>query len=198
MARKTKHVFCLEDDWWGTMKKPSSIFPMLQLLSHWEPYRVRYIHRNAATRETLEYYLKKWRQKQYSDYPILYLSFHGTSGCLHLGDNRTSKSTITLDWLEDLLQGCCSKRIIYFGACATLALNGNRLRSFLRRTNALAVCGYTKDVDWLQSTAFDLLAFAAMQENALTRAGARCMARRIVDDGGKLRKRLGFRMVVAN
>jgi hypothetical protein len=56
--KKTKGVFCLEDDWWGTMKSPSSVEPILHLLNRWDPYYVPYIHRNTATRGSLEYYLK--------------------------------------------------------------------------------------------------------------------------------------------
>ena len=193
---KTKGIFCLEDDWWGTMKKPSSVEPILHLLNQWDPYYVPYIHRNTPTRAALTYYLKKWMQQEYKRYPILYLAFHGTPGCIHLGDGRSSESEVSLDWLEGELWGKCNGRIIYFDACSTLKINGNRLNSFLTNTGALAVCGYKGDVNWLRSTAFDLLVFAAMQDFALNVRGAEAMKRRIGRDACGLSDDLEFRMVI--
>jgi hypothetical protein len=66
----------------------------------------------------------------------------------------------------------------------------------LKCTGALAVCGYSSSVDWLRATAFELLVFAAMQDNALTVAGAKAMKRRIGREACDLSKELGFRMVV--
>jgi hypothetical protein len=67
--------------------------------------------------------------------------------------------------------------------------------AFLQATGALAVCGYLDYVDWLKSTAFDLLAIAAMQQNTLTPSGVRAMQRRITREAPGLAKELTFRMI---
>jgi hypothetical protein len=193
---KRRGVFCLEGDWWYNLKKPSSVQPILHLLSQWDPFFVPFIHRNVATGGSLEYYLDKWTKKKHADYPILYLAFHGDPGAIQLGDPRRRGNVITLDLLADLLEGKCKGRIIFFAACATLNTHGNRLNHFLRRTRALAVCGYRGDVDWLHATAFELLVFAAMQENAFTVAGARAMKKRILKEAGYLARDLKFRMII--
>jgi len=46
------------------------------------------------------------------------------------------------------------------------------LRNFLGKTEALAVCGYRVDVDWLRSTAFELLLLSQMQKNEFSGRGA--------------------------
>ena len=193
---KPKGIFCLEGDWWQSIKRPSSVEPVLQLLKQSDRHRVPYIHRNVATRDALSYYVRKWTQKRYSGYPILYLGFHGSPGTIHLGDGRFKDSEVTLELMLQDLTGKCEGRIIHFASCGVLDLHGSRLNSFLKQTGALAVSGYaSEDVAWLRSAAFEVLAFAAMQDNALTTRGARAIERRIRKELPVLAKELGFRMV---
>ena len=187
-------IFCLEDDWFG-IRDSSSIEPVLHLLNKCR-YHVPYLHRNVATADAFTHYLKKWAQRSYDDYPILYLGFHGSPGTIHLSSGRGQRYEIGLDWLEERLQGKCRGRMIFFASCSTIDIHGRRLNRFLRRTGALAVCGYRDDVDWLQSAVFDTLVLGAMQEYALTAAGARAMHKRIQRDGYGLGRALRFRMLV--
>jgi hypothetical protein len=193
---KPRGIFCLEDDWWNSLRESASLEPVLNLLNKWDPYYVPYIHRNAATPEALQYYLRKWCQRGYSAYPILYLAFHGSPGEFQLGFGRGGPKPVSLDWLEDELAGRCKGRIIFISSCSTLEVNGNRLNSFLKRTKALAVCGYRGVVDWLQSAVFDALVLGALQQNAMTVPGAKAMLRRINVAGCGLAKELQFRMVI--
>ncbi|MBI1374907.1 MAG: hypothetical protein GC159_19490 [Phycisphaera sp.] len=196
VRRHVKGVFCLEGEWNESLKKTSSVKPILELLRQWAPYHVPSIHRNVATSDELRYYLDKWLLKTYADHPILYLAFHGDPGTIYIGEQHREESHVTLDVMEDALAGRCGGRVIYFGACATLDVHGNRLNRFLKETGALAVCGYRQDVGWLRATAFELLVFAAMQDNALTIGGATAMKRRITREAGTLAKELRFRMVI--
>jgi hypothetical protein len=152
--KKVNAIFCLEvGDWWGDLKKPSSVKPILELLSQSHNSNVPYIHRDVGTRPELEHYLSLWTKRAYQRYRILYLSFHGLPG--EIGD--WGKVIINLDELEELLRGKCKGRVIHFGSCTTLALHGNRINRFVRETQALAVSGYTEWVDWNQSSAFEIL-----------------------------------------
>jgi hypothetical protein len=87
--------------------------------------------------------------------------------------------------------------MIYFGSCNTLDLHGNAIHSFLRKTEALAVCGYRRDVEWLEATAFELVVMSAMQIHSMTRRGAAAMLRRIGRLSPAFAKRLRFHMVVS-
>ncbi len=167
---KPKGIFCIEGDWWGDLHRESSVHPALELLKQWDPYYIPHVYRDASTRGEFDHYLKKWVQGQLRKFPILYLAFHGEPGQLWIGDRRSSCNCVTLEDLAEQLEGKCSGKIIHFGSCGTLDLHGHTLNNFVRQTKALAICGFCDEIQWLESTAFDLQVFAAMQSNALTRA----------------------------
>lgn len=96
----------------------------------------------------------------------------------------------------NVLDGECDKRIIFIGSCSTMGIDERRLQTFLRRTRALAVCGYRYPVDMLRSAAFELLLFDALLVNALNLNGVKAMRRKILSAEKSLVKELGFRMVI--
>lgn len=195
-AGEAKGVFCIEGDWWNDLKHPTSSESMLRLLKEFPPYYTPFIRRDVGTRAEFDYYIQKWLQATHASYPILCLPFHGTSGTIQFGDLRKPGNIISLDELEDSLHGRCKGRIVYFSSCDTLGENGNRLRRFVRKTHALAVCGFRCYVDWLTSIAFDLLFLREAQSNAFTVAGMRAISRRVLEEAAGLSKKLGFHMVV--
>ena len=156
----TKGIFCLEGLWDSDLKIHSTISPILELLRVKE--KIDYIYKDVATEEEFEFYLNKWKQKKYKKYPILYLATHGEENSIFLGNRKYS-----LDRLSEYLTGSCKNRIIVFGSCSTMKVRKHTLKKFLQKTNALAICGYKIDVDWMVSTAFELLLLNTMQDNQL-------------------------------
>ena len=193
-SRIGKGVFCLEGDWETDLRKPATVGPVLELLEKSHAPRVRHIRRDIGTPEEFEYYLRKWIQRRYAAYPILYLAFHGGPGEVFLSEQ--SSAPIGLDWLEDRLASKCRGRVILFGSCQTMDRHGNRLRRFLEKTGALAVCGYRVEVDWMRSAAFELLLLSAFQHNTFTRQGMEAVDRRIRREASALVRDLQFRMVI--
>jgi hypothetical protein len=192
-----KGIFCLEGDWWNNLKKPSSVEPILELLAKSDGYRVPYVHLNVGDRRSLDLYLAKWTQKGFRDHPILYLAFHGNAGGIQVGDRRVPDNTVTLKALGELLEGKCKNRVIFFGSCETVNVHGKRLNTFLKQTGALAVCGYCGNVDWMLSTAFELLVLAYLQENSLTINGSHAVANKIRSSAKSIHQKLKFKMVIA-
>jgi len=196
-ASKAKGIFCIEEaDWWNDVKRPASAESALTLLRQLPPYYTPYIHRDVDTRSEFDYCIQKWLQAGQARYPILYLAFHGAPGTIQFGDLRKTENLVGLDELEEALSNACRGRMVYFSSCDTLAINGHRLRAFVRRTGALAVCGFRSYVDWLTSVAFDLLFLRQAQYNAFTIPGARAIRSHVHEEAGGLSKKLGFRMVV--
>jgi hypothetical protein len=187
---KPKGIFCLEGDWWGVRDR-TTVEPVLRLLETHGDYRVPYIHRDIGTREEFEHYLSKWTLRRLKDYPILYLGFHGDRGLIRVGEGE-----IPLDQLADLLRGKCSGKVIHFGSCSTLDVHGAKLNRFLRTTEALAICGYRSEPDWLQSSALDILLLGAMQSMAMTKAGMNSVRAMVRQQAPGLARKLGLRMVV--
>ena len=192
----SKGIFCLEGNWRGKLHKGSSVEPILELLRLWDPYYVPYVRRDVATRAEFEYYLSLFVYNNIAAYPIVYLAFHGNSSELTIGDQRHAENRVSVAELGGMLAGRCHGRIIYFGSCNTLELHGNAINAFLRKTSALAVCGYRRDVEWLEATAFELVVLSAMQMYAMTRFGAAAMLRRINARAGVLARTLEFHMVI--
>ena len=197
MAKKkaqTKGVFCLETPMWTDgIKDRSSVEPMLRLLEKLGDYKIPYLYHDVATIQEFDFYLEKWCQKKLDSHPILYLAFHGEPDRLHVG----GKEPISLNDLAKRLDSRCTGRVIHFGTCATLWVDDLSLNGFLRRTGALAVCGYTEDVDWLESTAFDLLVLGDLQYVSFQQARyIQKLERTLKEQAPELMKKLGFRIKV--
>lgn len=193
--RRRQHgVFCLECDWWH-IKRKATIEPALQLLKSSGDLGFDYIHRNVGVKSAFDYYLEKWVQSGLSRYPILYLGFHGSPGHIFIGDGRRSEGNVPLESLANQLEGKCSRKLIHFGSCDTLRANKHQLNRFLRRTGALAVCGYQSEVDWFESIAFEILLLAKLQQVAMDRRGMPVIERWLKNDVAGLVRSLGFRFV---
>ena len=167
---QTKGIFCVEGLWDPDLRSPSSVEPLLDLLN--QNALVDYIHVDCATVVEFEFYIKKWMQKRYDRFPILYLAMHGGESELQIG-----RAAYSIDDLAKLMEGKCANRFIMFSSCSTMRIDRRVLKRFLDRTEALAVCGYRVDVDWLLSTAFELLLLSQIQKNEFSGRGAEAIDR---------------------
>jgi hypothetical protein len=118
---------------------------------------VEYIHRNCSTKQ--EFISRLNQFKKYKTYNILYLAFHGSTSTIHLGSE-----TIDLDEIQEILKNSLSGKIIYFGSCKTLKIKDDKLQEFVDTTKANCLVGFTKNVDFIEGTALDLLFFDKAQK----------------------------------
>jgi len=188
-ANDFKKVFCLEGLWESNLKNNSSVEPVLSLLNKQYP-RMNYIYKDCATKTELCFYLKKWVQKTYDDFPILYLAFHGEEEIIHLSDGAMKILEIA-----ELLKGSCKNRIIVFSSCSTLNIDKKLIKSFIKITECLAVCGYRSDVDWVKSTAFELLLLEGMQNNEFSGRGIEPIKNYLLELGNNSFSDLKFSIV---
>ncbi len=180
-------VLCLEGEWKTDMRDRSSVASLLRL--HEGLGYIDCIHRDVATLAELEYYVEKWQKPRYKHYTLGYFAFHGSSGHLHLGKTKSGKEVkVALSELAEMLGTSCQDKIIHFGSCETLRVNADALVEFRKKTNAKAVCGYTKKVDWLESAAFETLLIYELTQSTYLKAVATRIERNYPD----LAKRLGF------
>ncbi len=106
-------IFCLEEaDWWLRPDDASTVIYLLEFLGQ-APVRVPFRRGDVGTREELDFYLRKWRQRKYDRFKILYLAFHGKPGCIYCGDQRRGR--VTLEDLGELLEGSCKVRVVLPG-----------------------------------------------------------------------------------
>jgi hypothetical protein len=167
-----KGIFCLEGLWDNDLKRKSTVGPILNMLE--VNGGVPYIHQDVATVEELEFYLSRWKLARYRSFPILYLAFHGDDEALLIG-----KLKYTLDRLSITLSDSCKNSIILFASCSTLKTDVRNLKRFLRKTSALAICGYKGRVNWMHAAAFELLILSTLQETDFSGKGINAIERQV-------------------
>ena len=187
-----KGIFCLEGHW-EDVKDKTTVEPVLQLLASMSGYSASYRHYDVGTREEFAFYLKKWCGASFNNFPILYLGFHGAKGEIFVGEGRAK--ALSLEELAERLTGQCKGRVVHLGSCGTVGVHGRRLNKFLDLTGAIAVCGYTKEVDWLESAAFDVLVLGGLQNASFRQAGSmRKFDEELKKTASGLYRHLGFRL----
>jgi len=151
-----KYIYCLEGNWNKNPRSNQSIKPILELLN--TTSGVKYIYRKCNSKDELLEYLRQYTFKRYQNYTILYLAFHGRKNRIFTGKEYT-----TLKEIADVLDGKLDNKIIHFGSCLTLGTDETKITDFINRTDCLFISGYKKAVDYIDSTAFELLYLNVLQ-----------------------------------
>lgn len=198
LSRKRNGALILDfDDWQSPLSHPRfNMAAVAEILRTAPDCRMHVIHRTVSTREALGHELKDWTRRLHR-MPLLAVCGHGSSGFVNRGRRTGCPREVSLDWMESQLEGKAHGSVIAFGGCSVLRdIHGNRLRKFLRRTGAVAVAGYSTDVEYVPSSAWELLILKRLQIASLDRRGLERVALWI-----KLQARcpafaaLGFRIV---
>jgi hypothetical protein len=155
-------VFCIES-WTTDLRSKGTLRPLLELLER--EGEIRFIYQRVASAEELASYLDHW--SGYSSYELGFLALHGEPGSVAIGSEAVTveelidRTTDTDEPLDLNLRG----KTVYFGSCSTMSKRRDMER-FRRASGARLVCGYTKDVDWLEAAAFELLLLTRFAANA--------------------------------
>ncbi len=154
MTSRKKNIACLESLWdRQTENTRLNLFPMLELIS--KTQNARFSHLNCNTKGEFIYNLKLLCKKNYS---ILYLGFHGSSGVIHLHD----KTQINFTELAEMMKDNFSDWIVHFSSCSVFRKKKD-LAQFVEDTNVILATGYTRNINWIESSALELILFQAIQ-----------------------------------
>lgn len=187
---KSKGTFCLECLWYGDHRDKTSVYPVLDLVQRFN--NMPFVHHRCATIQEFLYSIERWKTKSFhTKYPLLYLGFHGEPGQFMI-----QKDIITLDTLAALLEDRCKGVVIYFGSCATLDIHESRIQDFLKKTGAIAAMGYKQDVDWMFSSAFDILLMEQLQSQPFDTKGLNTIKETLYKEYKSLWRKLDFRIVI--
>lgn len=190
----THGIYCVEGAWSAKVTDKASVLPMLEILGNGSPdlkNGISFFHTRVSTIAELRHHLKKWAALKNGTMPILYLSTHGEPGKLKFGDELFS-----IDQLWRALQGKCAGRVIMLGSCSTLKIEQESLQRLLDETGAAVVMGYNTNVNWINSTAFELILFNTLQENALSGTGPRAIERKTKKWAKAFGEELGFIVLI--
>lgn len=152
----TRNIYCLEGNWNKNPRSKQSIKPILDLLS--TTHKVKYIYRKCNTKDDFFKYLLAFTQKRYANYPILYIAFHGRKNRILIGGEY-----VTLQDISNALAGKLEGKIVYFGSCSTMGTTQKNITDFIDSTGCSFILGYEISVDYIASTAFELLYFETLQ-----------------------------------
>lgn len=188
---KAYGVLCLEGDW--NEHDPTdraTIEPALELLERFDHLRLH--HRNVNSKHELWRHLDRWTDpetyKTYKDFYYLYLGFHGSPDTIIVGDDE-----VGLDELKRKLAGRCHDTVLFFASCGVLRSADDSLRAMCRETGAHAIVGYTENVDFLESAAFELLLFPRLLNTQRPKSLFKSMMANYPD----LSRKLGFRVATS-
>jgi hypothetical protein len=180
---REKDIFCIEGSWDNDHRDKKSVEKALELLECIE--QIHTITRKCYNYETLENLLADSMLKKYNKYSIIYLAFHDEPNSIHLGKHGKKAN---LEEIANIINGRANGKIVHFGCCSTLDVSQWELRKFLKNTNALAISGYKEDIDFMKSTALDLLYFQQCQKTF----DIRIIKRKMNEYYKKLSEELGF------
>ncbi len=144
------------------------------------------IYRTASTRDEFRRVINEWVKAKYRSYPILYLGFHGFRGGIQIGTEHIP----VIDLFE--LAGKGRGRVIHFGACETVKAPKRFFDQFLKMTGFTAVCGFRNEVDWLHSTALEILILDELSKRKVSPRSIRAFQTELQRMAGSLTRHLGF------
>lgn len=176
VSRPVNGIFCLEGEWNRDLRNRGSVLPTLENLERLG--YATFVHRDVATREELRYYCQKLvnTEARYRRFHVLYLAMHGAKNCLYLND-ESKEEPIDLAELANLIGSAAQGRAVYLGSCSTLKAPRKQLDDFLAATGARLLCGYGKDVDWLEAASFEALLLQQLANDGHRDAAERYLSR---------------------
>lgn len=185
MTRRAKPgIWAIESEWSSRATDVRSVVPVLEALK--AAGAAKYVHQRVNSKEDFFKQVNRLGQKQYEAFTIGYVAMHGSPGKVHVG--RTSIDLLAE--AERLPPGRLASKVLHFGSCSVLT-DDDQQQKLLECLGAKAVTGFTKDVDWFEGLAFEILLFEALTHYERIHAAENYIRKNF----GELADRLGFVMV---
>jgi hypothetical protein len=162
-----KQIACIES--LSDREERLSVRPLLEFVASVQSVKLSY--QPCDTEAELEAGLRSFAKLR-SD-GILYIALHGGPGLIYLADG----TELSLEDFAEYLGGRFAGWVLHFGSCSTLKASPKRLEAFAEATGVPLMLGYRQTVDWIESSAMDMLIFQALQQYVDLRACWRFLER---------------------
>jgi hypothetical protein len=178
------HIFAIEGEWETKLDKELTIKSTLSLLQ--EVCNIDSIFRKTNTVNSLLKYLEITSAASYKKYGTIVIATHGTRKDIEL----TESEYITIKKLGKHCAGLFKEKIVHFSSCGVMK-NADHILAFKEITHAKAVCGYSKNVNFLESSVFDILLLDRLFQNN----SPKITNKFLLNNYPQLVEKLGFKMI---
>lgn len=158
---KNSGVFAIESLWSSNLNEQRQSIEQVLYLLKCGLGDFNYAVLNCNTIEELEHSLDIAKQNS-SKFRVLYFGSHGEPYSLNI--SLSNKTFVSLDKLAEMMGTRFGRWAVHFGSCSTLKADHEHIKRFMDRTKVKMLTGYTKDVDWMESSAFEVLFFSYLYE----------------------------------
>lgn len=157
---KSKIILSLETLWNRNMLSPrQSMEPIAELVS--QENSTSYSHFTFNTKDELRFLIQKLNR---TDPGIIYMGSHGESRYFHLGTGNTEY--LSLQELGEMFRNKLKGRVLHLSSCELFNVPEGEIKYLKSITGTAMLSGYTKSVDWLESSAMDMFLLDSILENS--------------------------------
>lgn len=156
MAPRSKPgLWVMEGKWSSRVSDFRSVDPVLRALGDAGVAR----HTRFAINDGDDFLqaLTRWGQAQHDRYGIGYVAMHGGPGKVYPSRKQVNLMSLGSQLPPRALAG----KVLHFGSCSVLEEPESR-RPLLEAFGVRAITGFTKEVGWFESLAFELLLFECL------------------------------------
>jgi hypothetical protein len=155
-GRRKPGLWVMEGNWSASVRDVRSVDPVLSALQG--DRRARHATRHINDPDDLAQALKQWGQRQHDGFNIGYVALHGSPATVHIG-----RKSVDLGRLgESLPPATLMKKALHFGSCSVLDMTPRRRETLRKALGVKVISGFTTDIEWFESLAFELLLFEAL------------------------------------
>ncbi len=182
-GRRKPGIWAMEGSWSTRATDVRTIMPVLAAMAG--AGAARHARLPINRREDLVDAMTRWGQVQHKGFGIGYVAMHGSPGSVHIGRRRIDLAELG----RELPRGLLASKVLHFGSCSVLEQESDR-RDLADAFGVRAITGFTADVDWFESLAFEILLFDILASYQRMHA----VEKYIQKEHGDFARRLGFVM----
>jgi len=181
-----KSILVLEAPWDSGSLESSSVWPMIREFASMR--NIKAFHQTFFDKSSFEHWIKAYDEMAIAGPKLLYIACHGSNGQLAGLSKNLNRTSI-----QSAIQAAHNIRFVHFGSC--LFGSEKNLQNLLDAAPHLRwVAGYDKEVDWVDSTLFDILLWGRIEsrDKDTYRKKTHTLANELIDQVQGLADQLGF------
>jgi hypothetical protein len=182
-------MLILESTWDSDSLDQKSVWPFISEFA--KIREIRAFHKSFSDAKSFEHWIERFNNQDTPSPKLLYVAAHGQHGQIG-GLNRNIRKTS----IKEILKKYDTIKYLHFGTCF-FGKNDN-FEDFLDEIDHLRwVAGYQNEVDWIDSTLFDILVWGRMTDRNENNKGVQThtiIGDLVTNEVNGLARNLGFKV----